>query len=31
VVIDKNLSPSDPVGKSIGDNEFKRALVNAVG
>lgn len=31
VVIDKNLSPSDPVGKSIVDNEYKRALVNAVG
>lgn len=31
VIIDKNLSPSDPVGKSIVDNEYKRALVNAVG
>lgn len=31
IVIDKNLSPSDPVGKSIVDNEYKKALVNAVG
>lgn len=31
IVIDKNLSPSDPVGKKIVDDEYKRALVNAVG
>lgn len=31
VIIDKNLSPSDTVGKSIVDIEYKRALVNAVG
>lgn len=31
VIIDKNLSPSDPVGKSVVDIEYKKALVNAVG
>lgn len=31
IVINKSLSPSDPVGKSIVDLEYKRALVNAVG
>ncbi|WP_252244514.1 MULTISPECIES: nitroreductase [unclassified Clostridium] len=31
IVINKGLSPSDPVGKSIVDIEYKRALVNAVG
>ncbi|ACD52562.1 nitroreductase [Clostridium botulinum] len=31
IVINKNLSLSDPVGKSIVDIEYKRALVNAVG
>lgn len=31
IVLDKNARPSDPVGKSIVDMEFKRALVNAVG
>jgi len=31
VIIDKNLSPADPVGKSVVDIEYKKALVNAVG
>ena len=31
IIISKSLSPSDPVGKSIVDLEYKRALVNAVG
>lgn len=31
IILTKNLSPSDPVGKSIVDIEYKRALVNAVG
>jgi len=31
VVIDKNLSPSDPVGRNAIDNEYKTILVNAVG
>lgn len=31
MIIDKNSSPSDPVGKSIVESEYKRALVNAVG
>ena len=31
VIINRSLSPSDPVGKSIVENEYKRALVNAVG
>ncbi|NFL34458.1 nitroreductase [Clostridium botulinum] len=30
IVINKSLSPSDPVGKSIVDIEYKTALVNAV-
>lgn len=30
LIVSKNISPSDPVGKSIVDNEYKRALVNAV-
>lgn len=31
IIIDRNLSPSDPVGKSVIDIEYKKALVNAVG
>ena len=31
VIINKNSNPSDPIGKSIVDIEYKRALVNAVG
>lgn len=31
LIINKNLNPSDPVGRSIVDMEYKRALVNAVG
>ncbi|BCZ48445.1 hypothetical protein psyc5s11_45120 [Clostridium gelidum] len=31
VVIDKNLSPSDPVSRNAIDNEYKTILVNAVG
>ena len=31
IVIDKNLSPSDPVSRSAIDNEYKTILVNAVG
>ncbi|MGN2339815.1 nitroreductase [Clostridium cagae] len=30
IVINKGLNPSDPVGKSIVDIEYKTALVNAV-
>lgn len=31
IIIDRNLSPSDPVGKNVVDIEYKKALVNAVG
>ena len=30
LIFDKNISPSDPVGKAIVDQEYKRIIVNAI-
>ncbi|WP_244832971.1 nitroreductase [Clostridium sp. BJN0001] len=31
IILDKNISTADPVGKSVANLEYKRALVNAIG
>jgi ArpU family phage transcriptional regulator len=31
IIIDKSMSPSDPVAKSVIDDEYKRTIVTAVG